>query len=151
MSVTAKLYPSFLSRIISNDSYNFSLDGDVYSIDCKASLYTRTNDFSQTSVEYNVSNVNVSELNVNPLIEGSVKNIKLYYERNGSDIKFWLEEATWTDIPDETTFNRVIVYQDPGLGAGLLVMWIALDEDHTVDGSFKLRKATGGEIKITFS
>lgn len=152
--VTAKLYPAFLSRIISNDSYNFSLDGGIYSIDCKASLYEPVGGIIPgltDSVNYNVNNVYVSDLNVDSLIDGSVKNIKLYYERSGSDIKFWLEEVTWTDIPDGTMFDRVMVYQDPGLGSGLLVMWIGLDTNHTVDGSFKLRKTSGGEIKITFS
>lgn len=145
MTVTAKLYPSFLG----DNSLDFSFQTQGF-IDCKALLCQPVGGFvlgSAYSFDYEVNHFATFSIDDSFIVENSTKDIKLYYQRTGSDIKFWLEEVTWTDIPDGIMFDRIVVYKDPNL----LAMWIGLDPSHTVDGPFKLRKTTGGEIKITFS
>jgi hypothetical protein len=178
MTVTAKLYPSFLEEVLSTDSYNFSIDGEIYSISCNVALYNKGlgNSYISTdpvSINYSVNDTKTSDLQyhttpasflagVTP--EGSTwssyKPTKLYFQKTGADIAFWLDEITWDDIPDGEKFDRIFVSRNIAISSGgsgadiiesRLIMYIGLPSQHTVDGPFKLRKATGGEIKITFS
>lgn len=176
MTVTAKLYPSFLEKVLSTDSYNFSIDGEIYSLSCKIALYDRglsNLTSAYVSINYDVDDTKTSDLKygtTNPASflagttdEGpwsSYKTTKLYFQKTSADIAFWLEEITWNDIPNGEQFNRIFVSHEitiPGSGGGPdtienhLIMYIGLPSQHTVDGPFKLRKTTGGEIKITFS
>lgn len=175
MTVTAKLYPSFLEKMLISDSYNFSTSEETYSLSCKVALYDKGFSSimgSNVSIDYDVDHTKTSDLKygttpasflAGSTAEGpwsSYKPTKLYFQKTGADIIFWLEEIIWDDIPDGEQFNRIFVSQEiiiPGSGGGPttnenhLIMYIGLPSIHTVDGPFKLRKMTGGEIKISFS
>jgi hypothetical protein len=154
MSITTNVYPYFLKYgLINSDVFNAT--GDKAFAACKIKLIRTSNPslfpFNAEDAAMNGGQLIYVGADSSVPINASEKNALFYVEPQGGYLKFSLGEIFWNDLENGLIFNKAIVWYQFSEATKFLVMHFDFGEDITVDGPFKLKMSTNGEVKINFN
>lgn len=154
MSITTNVYPFFLKYGLINSDVFYATGDKAYAI-CKIKLIrTLTPNLFPFNAEDTAMDggqlIYVGDDSEVP-INASEKNALFYVEPQGGYLKFSLGEIFFNDLANGLIFNKAIVWYEFSSATKFLVMHFDFGENITVDGPFKLKMSTNGEVKINFN